>query len=95
MNAIDQLPEDARTLIREARSNEDFHCVHSDCLTGTGERSVDLMVYRFALANGQDLQMSFVDFSFDTYALVERELEQDDDDSPELSFESDLPDPNR
>ncbi|WKZ66514.1 MAG: hypothetical protein QY325_00980 [Flavobacteriales bacterium] len=94
MTSIDWLPKDAQVLIEEARANDDFHSDHSDCLTGAGERSVDFMEYRFPLADGQDLLMRFVDFSLDSYTIVERELDEPENE-PELLFEVEEPDPNK
>lgn len=90
------LPPDAQAILNEARTNEDFHSEHSDCLRFTGERSVDFMEYRFPLTDGRDLRMTFVDFSIEDCEVVEREPDDNEDEAEaELCFECEEPDPNK
>lgn len=80
-------------LLKEAKTSQDFAFDHSDHLTASGERSIDFSQYRFELSDGRDILINFEDASFTGFSIVEREPQQPEE-TPELFFTSEDPDPN-
>lgn len=69
---MNNIPSEAYKIIEEAKTNDEFVIEYSNHLIGIGERSVDYSVYQFDFPEGYCLIIDFVDFSFESYSLINR-----------------------
>lgn len=71
---IDQNFEKIQSILEDAKNDVDFHHKHQNNMIGTGERSVDYVIYQIEISKHVFLLVDFVDFGLDSYSIVDTRM---------------------
>ena len=73
---IDQNFKKIQSILEEAKNNVDFHDKYQNNTVGTGERSVDYVIYQIEISKDVYLLVDFVDFGLDSYSIIDTRMKK-------------------